>query len=97
MTSAPLIVSDHEKAFHLIAFADFVRWASAEDGMLDDYEADTGKKIKQPRTALEKMIDKATGHERVMAEDFIKWCAQVYGLDFLPGDYLTQIMKPATP
>lgn len=40
------------------------------------------------------MIDKATGHDRTMAENFIKWCAEVYGLDFLPEDYLTQVMKP---
>lgn len=93
-----LTVSDDEKAFHLMAFADFIRWASQEERMIDDYEADTGNKvIKQKRTALERMIDQATGHDRKMAEDFVKWCAEVYGLDFLPDDYLTQVMKPATP
>lgn len=88
-------VSDDEKQFHLIAFADFIRWASREGRMIDDYEADTGKKvIKRTRSALERMIDEATGHDRQMAEDFIKWCAEVYGLDYLPEDDLTQIMKP---
>lgn len=93
-----MTISDHEKAFHLVAFADFIRWASREPRMIDDYEADTGKKvIKRERTALERMIDKASGYDRKMAEDFIKWCAEVYGLDYLPDDYLTKVMKPATP
>lgn len=92
-----IAVSDDEKAFHLMAFVDFIRWASQEERMIDDYEADTGNKvIRKKRTALERMIDQATGHDRKMAEDFVKWCAEVYGLDFLPEDYLTQIMKPAT-
>lgn len=92
-----IAVSDDEKAFHLMAFVDFIRWASQEDRMINDYESDTGNKvIKRQRTALERMIDKATGRDRKMAEDFIKWCAEVYGLEFLPEDYLTQVMKPAT-
>jgi len=89
-------VSDHEKEFHLIAFVYFIRWASQEDRIIDEYESDTGNKvIKRQRTALERMIAEVYGLD-FLPEDFIKWCAEVYGLDFLPEDYLTQIMKPAT-
>ncbi|HQY89213.1 MAG TPA: hypothetical protein PK402_11185 [Tepidisphaeraceae bacterium] len=52
----------------------FVQWASAQQNFIDQFEADTGIKLPEPpQSAIDRMIDAATGINEQIAIKFIEW------------------------
>lgn len=96
MTRKEPKASDGEKEFHLWAFVSFIKFMASDQEAIRTFEAETGTRIQTGLSPLERMIDKASGYDRQLFETFAKWCAGVYGEEFLPQDYLDRLMKPAT-
>jgi hypothetical protein len=54
-----------DNKFKEIFWCGFLMWAIGEDDILAEFEKETGnKKIRLPKTSIEKMIDKATGYDK---------------------------------
>jgi hypothetical protein len=79
---------------HMESFAGFVSFNASNPDCLRAFCDETGTTLSPPRSPLEAMIDKATGYQRGIAVKFIEWCAEAYGKDCLPPDYLEQVLKP---
>jgi hypothetical protein len=80
--------------FHMGAFAAFVTFNASNLDCLQAFCEETGTILSPPRSPLDAMIDKATGYQRDIAVKFVEWCAEAYGKDCLPSDYLEQGLKP---
>lgn len=50
-----------------------MQWALANDSIRAQFESDTGNHYTPPRTALDAMIDSATGHGSAYVEAFVAW------------------------
>ena len=74
--------------FHLGAFVGYVKWASGDAKMIDRFQSDTGVAYRAPRTGLDAAIDKATGYNSEIARRFTEWCANDYGRQFLPENFM---------
>jgi hypothetical protein len=79
--------------FHMQAFVDFLRWASANEGMCNQFRTETGETYSPPKSGLDMMIDTATGRTKKVYERFVEWSAQQYGKEFLPDDVLKAISQ----
>lgn len=66
------------------AWAAFIYWAVKHAQFADEYEADTGKLWRWPKSRLESLVDKATGYAPDI-EDFVLWATEVHwGVDEAP-------------
>lgn len=59
-------------------FISFVSFAIGKKSFRDDFKKDTGLSYSPPATAIEEIIDSATGHDRIYVKKFIKWCSEGY-------------------
>lgn len=63
-----------EPEFHMIAFAGYVQFVTKQPAALSAYLEATGDTYKPPQSAIEGMIDHATGAGRELVRRFIDWC-----------------------
>jgi len=62
------------------AWVDCLRWAIGEPECLEAFKADTRSQWIPPRTALDRMIDEATGAQEAFIRQFVDWFnANVWG------------------
>ncbi len=57
--------------FMEIAFADCVRWAWGDRAMRREFQR--RKKMRLPETALDHLIDEATGYQDEVMQAFVEW------------------------
>lgn len=76
------------EAFHMQAYVDYVRFAAATPELIDQFQREKNVKYVPPRNGLEEAIDKASGRTERLLVAFLEWCAEKYGVDYLPKDYL---------
>jgi hypothetical protein len=50
-----------------------LHWAMQEKDVIDAFLAEVKPDYKSPKSALEAKIDKATGHDMVIIDQFIAW------------------------
>lgn len=79
---------------HLGAFVGFLGFAAKN--LSGQFEADTGISLRKASSPLDRLIDSATGYDRAIVTQFIKWAAKEYGEDCLPTDYIDRLMVPNT-
>lgn len=80
-----------EPEFHMIAFAGYVRFVTKQPSALSAYLEATGDTYQPPQSAIEGMIDHATGAGREFVRRFIDWCGGQYGRDYLPADFVDRM------
>lgn len=56
-----------------MAWADFVRWASGNAEIIEQFKEATGIEVSAPSFGIERMIDQATGLNESIAHKFIEW------------------------
>lgn len=62
------------------AFLGCVSWALGKKELVDAYRAETGDVWEPARTAIDKMVDTATGSDKAFFEGFARWVADnVFG------------------
>lgn len=71
------------EAFHMQAFVDFMRAVPNIDGLLKQFETDSGMKV-ATQSPIEMMVDEASGYDKRRFHIYVNWCADQYGRDFLP-------------
>ena len=67
----PLLPSD-TPTYMQDAWASCIGWASQQPELIKRFAEETG--YKPARSAIERAIDDATGHNSVMTNRFIEWC-----------------------
>lgn len=74
-----------ESEFMEAAWAGFITWAFDNPEMRAQFEAETGQKYAPPRSAIDAMIDDATGHVDDYVEAFAVWATRTHwGMDEAP-------------
>lgn len=73
---ADLVPSD---PLELIAWAGFINYLAGNPESVEAFRADTGCDWQPPRTALDRMIDEATGHDLDFMRRFLVWANELWG------------------
>lgn len=72
----------------------FIRWAWGSAEVRADFTAATGLVLAAPRSALEAMVDQATGYAASVAERFVEWATvEIYGLEGAPAAYRAEVER----
>jgi hypothetical protein len=81
--------------FNAIAWADFVRWAWEQPAIRAAFTDATGIRTVGSRSAIEKLIDEATGAATSEAAAFVEWVTRTqWGLDLAPKAYRDTLEQP---
>lgn len=68
-----------------MAWVDFLHWAIGDRAMRAQFEAETGLKLSAPATAIEALVDEATGSHRQLILAFARWATKTYyGTEYIP-------------
>lgn len=65
----PVDTPDHMRG----AWLSCVLWVAGQPEAVEEFERQTGVRWTPPRTALDKLIDQASGHEWAVVEAFVRW------------------------
>lgn len=88
-------MSEAKETFVEMMWGGFILWAAGEQKILAEFTKATGIKVPtSPRSALEAMIDKATGYQEGFAESFIRYVTEQYwGIKEAPKSYQEYLKK----
>lgn len=71
-TRPPLMPADTPD-YAAPAWASCMQWAIGNDDIRAAFDADTGNHYEAPKTALDRMVDDATGHGSAYIKAFVEW------------------------
>ena len=67
-----------------IAWSGFIRYSIGNSEIINNFRKDTGNTYKPPKTAMDQMVDDATGHSDEFLDQFLGWLNKNYwGLDYV--------------
>ena len=81
--------------FMAAMWGSFLRWALSEPKMVEAFERETGHTFPAaPKSAIEAMVDEATGRMGGTMEAFVEWATvNQWGLDEAPASYREHLAK----
>ncbi len=77
---------NRNERLNVVMYLGCLQWASAEPNVIARFESDTGTKIPpKARNGLDRMIDEASGMNRMVFDKFVDWFdANVWGKELAP-------------
>jgi hypothetical protein len=78
--------------FNALAWRDFLLLAYVDPDTRSAFTRATGMELTRPASAIEQLLDNATGHRAETLERFVEWATEtIWGLDDAPRAYREEL------
>lgn len=80
--------------FNGLMWGSFLTWAYDDADTRAAFTAATGVVLTEPRDAITRLIDEATGYRSSVLERFVEWATEtMWGLEYAPKAYQEALAK----